>query len=118
MAVFGRLHGSPRELLVLVVADEPRGKEKYGSKVAGPAAVSILREALGLTVMGQEPLPEALPGFAPASDDGRADGASAPGVLGSLQPWSEVPGQPVPAAWSADRELGAELADGLGEGRW
>jgi len=48
IAVLGRVPGEEREVLVLVVIDEPRGKMKYGSEVAGPAAMEILAEALGL----------------------------------------------------------------------
>jgi len=46
---FGYLPNGEREVLVFVVVEDPRGKEKFGSKVAGPAAVSILRRSLGLT---------------------------------------------------------------------
>ena len=48
----GRVTGSEREVMVLVVVDEPRSKKKFGSDVAGPAAISVLKEALGLTVGG------------------------------------------------------------------
>jgi len=46
---FGYLPDDGREVLVLVVVEDPRGEEKFGSRVAGPAAVSILRRSLGLT---------------------------------------------------------------------
>ncbi|MBI5435364.1 MAG: hypothetical protein HZA52_21195 [Planctomycetes bacterium] len=65
MCAFGRLPGTEREVMVLVIADEPR-KGKYGSRVAGPTAISILKEALGLTRLGQAPLQAVLPGFAPS----------------------------------------------------
>ncbi len=55
-----------REVMVLVVVDEPRGPEKYGSKVAGPAAMAILSEALDLTRNGAEYEPEVVAGFAPS----------------------------------------------------
>jgi len=48
MCAVGRLPGDPRELLVLLVVDEPRSKVKFGSDVAGPAAIAILRRAFGL----------------------------------------------------------------------
>ena len=63
MCAFGRLPDQERELLVLVVVDEPRGTEKYGSKVAGPTAAAILVEALGLTQDGEEPVHEYVNGF-------------------------------------------------------
>ncbi len=66
MCIFGRLPDDDRELMVLVVVDEPRGKQKYGSKVAGPAAAAILAEALGLTRNGATPEPEVLAGFSPS----------------------------------------------------
>ena len=55
ICAFGRVPGTDRDVMVLCVVDEPCGKEKYGSKVAGPAAKAILVEALGLTHEGQEP---------------------------------------------------------------
>ena len=54
ICAFGRLPGTERELMVLMVVDEPRGKEKYGSRVAGPAGKRVLFEALGLTQDGRE----------------------------------------------------------------
>lgn len=68
MCIVGSLPGDERELLVLVVVDEPRGKQKYGSKVAGPAAAAILAEALGRTRGGDEVGRPTLQGFAPSSD--------------------------------------------------
>jgi cell division protein FtsI (penicillin-binding protein 3) len=47
IAVAGRAPGSDREVLVLVVVDDPHGKDRFGSKVAGPTAVNILCAALG-----------------------------------------------------------------------
>jgi hypothetical protein len=46
MCAFGRLPDDEREVMVLVVVDEPRSKKKFGGDVAGPAAVGILKEAL------------------------------------------------------------------------
>lgn len=66
MCLWGSRVGDSRELMVLVVVDEPRGEAKYGSRVAGPTAMRILREALGVTSHG-EPLVEPLiEGFAPS----------------------------------------------------
>ena len=49
----GHLPGTnpKQEVMVLLVVDEPQ-KGKFGSQVAGPAAVKVLAEALGLTVAG------------------------------------------------------------------
>jgi hypothetical protein len=66
MCVFGRRAEGGRELMVLVVADEPR-EGKYGSRVAGPAAVAILKEALGTTRLGESPVADVIPGFAPSA---------------------------------------------------
>ncbi|MCZ6598029.1 MAG: penicillin-binding transpeptidase domain-containing protein [Planctomycetota bacterium] len=49
MCVVGRLREGGDEVMVLVVVDEPCGKQKYGSRVAGPAAAAILVAALGPT---------------------------------------------------------------------
>lgn len=63
ICMYGSLPGSGRELMVVVVVDEPRGKAKFGSKVAGPAAAAILAEALGLTRDGVPFEPELVAGF-------------------------------------------------------
>ncbi len=52
ICAFARVPGDDEERMVLLVVDEPRGKEKFGSRVAGPAAMRILQEALGRTVQG------------------------------------------------------------------
>jgi len=57
MCVFARHPETGRELMVLVVTDEPRGKQKFGSKVSGPA------EALSLTRDGLPPEEEVVAGF-------------------------------------------------------
>jgi len=82
MCIFGRLEGSDREVLVLVLADDPR-VGKYGGDVAGPAAVAILREALGQTRDGLEPVPDLVEGFAPSKLVPQAPESGA-------QPWAEV----------------------------
>jgi cell division protein FtsI/penicillin-binding protein 2 len=65
MCAWGHLPDSSREVLVLVVVDEPRGSAHYGSEIAGPAAVSILKEALGYTHGGVRAKDAPQPGFAP-----------------------------------------------------
>ncbi len=65
MCAFGRVHGSDREVMVLVVADEPM-VGKYGSLVAGPTAIAILKEALGVTRLGEVQVDAVVPGFAPS----------------------------------------------------
>lgn len=81
ICAFGRAPGSERELMVLLVVDEPRGKERFGSRVAGPAAERVLAEALGLTVNGLPPSHEVAPGF----------GATTLALRGtSARPWEPV----------------------------
>jgi cell division protein FtsI (penicillin-binding protein 3) len=63
ICAFGRAPGSERDIMVLLVVDEPRGKERFGGRVAGPAAQRVLAEALGLTVNGQVPSFDVAPGF-------------------------------------------------------
>jgi hypothetical protein len=53
--------------MVFLVVDEPRGKERFGSRVAGPAAERVLAEALGLTRNGCAPSFEVAPGFGEAA---------------------------------------------------
>ncbi len=59
----GRLREGGREVMVLVVVDEPRSNRHFGSQVAGPAGIGILKEALGLTHLGEGPLGVAADGF-------------------------------------------------------
>jgi cell division protein FtsI/penicillin-binding protein 2 len=65
MCIFGADPVSGREVMVLVVVEEPTKNGKYGSKVAGDAALAILEEALGLTRGGTEPVATVLGAFAP-----------------------------------------------------
>lgn len=67
ICAFGRAPHSERELMVLIVVDEPRGKLHFGSQVAGPAAERVLAEALGLTRNGAPPSHEIAPGFGATS---------------------------------------------------
>jgi len=80
----GRRRGDEREIAVFVVVDEPRVGGHFGSKVAGPAAMEILVEALGLTRNGEETMDDLVPGFAASTAD--------PGVLlpdeAREQPWN------------------------------
>ncbi len=71
IVVFGRRPEQERELFVFVVAEEPRGKERFGSRVAGPTAAAILCEALGLTKNGEEPRREIVAGFAASKLEAR-----------------------------------------------
>lgn len=52
ICVFGTAPGTDREVMVYLVADEALKNGKYGSKIAGPAAMKLLHEALGLTSNG------------------------------------------------------------------
>lgn len=63
MCVFGRGWDDDRELMVLLVVEEPRGEERFGSAVAGPTAMRILRESLGLTRGGEALRNDLTPGF-------------------------------------------------------
>lgn len=69
IVVFGRLPDSEREVLVFVVVEEPRGAHHYGSDTAGPGAMSILKEALGLTRGGVPVHARDVRGFAPLVDE-------------------------------------------------
>lgn len=59
----GKLKEGGREVMVLVVVDEPRSNRHFGSQVAGPAGIGILQEALGLTHVGEAPLVVDADGF-------------------------------------------------------
>ncbi len=39
--------GEMREIMVLVIADDAIGKERFGSRVTGPTAIAVLRQAFG-----------------------------------------------------------------------
>ena len=78
MCAIGEIEG--RELLALVVVDEPRSKLKFGSDVAGKAAIRILRRAQGLPAQADVPLPTR-----PAP--------TALAFSGADQPWAEEAGR-------------------------
>lgn len=69
ICLFGRTLDGGREVMVLVVVDEPRGGGRhFGSYVAGPAAMALLKEALGLTRVGADLALEIdAAGFAPSA---------------------------------------------------
>jgi hypothetical protein len=60
MCAIGRMHDG-RELMVLIVVEDPTGPEKFGSLVAGPTAVAVLRRALGLPRKHGEALADSAP---------------------------------------------------------
>ncbi|MFT5283920.1 MAG: cell division protein FtsI/penicillin-binding protein 2 [Planctomycetota bacterium] len=64
----GRIPGQDREVAVLVVVDEPLVGGHFGSKVAGPPAMDILTEALGMTRNGEIWTEDLIPGFALSSE--------------------------------------------------
>ncbi|QDU66703.1 penicillin-binding transpeptidase domain-containing protein [Engelhardtia mirabilis] len=76
-----------REVLVMLVVDDPHGDEKFGSKVAGPAAVDVLCRALGLRAPS-EPVAQAqeqpVLDLAPGADLPWAPAASA---AAEVSPW-------------------------------
>ncbi len=91
----------PREVMVLVVADEPRGREKFGSRVTGGTALAILRQALGLP-RTHEALPsEEAPPLEASSGPKlfRRDGQRAASTAGAFDaswleedlPWAALP---------------------------
>ncbi len=49
ICIFGRRPQGEREVMVLVVVEEAKKGGRYGSEIAGPAGLAVLREALGLT---------------------------------------------------------------------
>jgi hypothetical protein len=63
MVAVGRAPGSEREILVLVVADDPHGPKRFGSEVAGPTAVQILCAALGFEPPRENAAPRAAAGL-------------------------------------------------------
>jgi len=108
ICVLGQLPGTDRQVMVLIVVEEPRGKEKYGSRVAGPAAKAILLEALGRTVRGEPPA-EILPGgFAvleaqSESSTGVTEAPECSAVTGAAaadHPWFESEREASGASWT------------------
>ncbi len=103
ICMWGRTHTSEREVLVLIVVEEPRAKMKYGSRVAGPAAAKVLREALGVTSLGEPLVTATAGGFLPRRLPATGDAASSAGAAEetelheaeqpanwALTPWAEV----------------------------
>jgi hypothetical protein len=85
MCIFGRVdgpgHDNDREVMVLVVTDDPRKGGHFGADVSGPTAVAILKEALGRTHLGDPIVPDVVAGFAPSHERS---------VRSLEQPWAEV----------------------------
>lgn len=91
----------PREVMVLVVADEPRGGEKFGSRVTGGTALAILRQALDLPRTHEAPAGDEAPLRAASSGpkffrragQGAASRAEAfdASWLGEDLPWAALP---------------------------
>lgn len=81
MCIWGHRPEGGREVMVLVVVDEPRGPRHFGSEVAGPAAITILREALGFTSAGEEIETVGAEGFHAVEHEARD---------ASDQPWGEI----------------------------
>lgn len=75
MVVFGRREDGGRELMVYVVVDDRSKGERYGSAAAGPAAVAILSEALGMTAQGEPVVQVDSAGFVPSTRDPRRERA-------------------------------------------
>jgi hypothetical protein len=84
ICLVGRVTGSEREVMVLLVVDEPRSRKKYGSDVAGPAAIAVLKEALDLT-MGGVPIAERASFVPTYGYEGEGEGREHPWVLSSLE---------------------------------
>lgn len=98
ICAIGRLPGDAREVMVMLVVDEPRSKAKFGSEVAGPTAISILRRAFAL-----DPRPadaqtvDAITGAATTEDGEPAAGERLPAGAFSEDglPWaSPIPSRP------------------------
>ncbi|MBK7643632.1 MAG: hypothetical protein IPJ19_11405 [Planctomycetes bacterium] len=94
MCAWGHLPDSQREVMVLVVVDEPRSTKHYGSEIAGPAAVSILEEALGYTHGGARAKDAPRQGFAPLAPATPREGGHKDGYEERLralpeEPWRE-----------------------------
>jgi cell division protein FtsI/penicillin-binding protein 2 len=89
----GKLREGGREVMVLVVVDEPRGGKKYGSDVAGPAAAAILEEALLTRRDGRRPPTLSPEGFSHlvAVDPESSSAASSKRSNETFQlPWEEA----------------------------
>lgn len=80
MCIWGSRLGDSREVMVLVVIDEARRGGKYGSQLAGPTAMRILREALGVTQHGESLVAPLVDGFAPSEVESQRS---------SDAPWAE-----------------------------
>ena len=68
--------------MVFVVAEEPRGKQRFGAAVSGKAAASILAEAMGITRNGRVARHEVIDGFWESKLPLRSE---------SEEPWKESP---------------------------
>ncbi|MEE2941601.1 MAG: penicillin-binding transpeptidase domain-containing protein [Planctomycetota bacterium] len=74
------VNGEEREVMVLVVADDPRGRERFGSRVSGPTAIAILRQAFGFSRVheGESPASESVAADVPPTGEPIFERGSAP----------------------------------------
>ncbi|MEM8711181.1 MAG: penicillin-binding transpeptidase domain-containing protein [Planctomycetota bacterium] len=103
--------GVSREIMVLVVADDAVGKDRFGSRVTGPTAMALLRQAFGFER-------KARLGEGAARSGGRsaAEAASGPGSPAAAAPAgfrADWLGQDLPWA-GADDDEGFGAADPVG----
>ena len=86
--------GEMREIMVLVVADDAMGKERFGSRVTGPTAIAILRQAFGFE--REAPKAEAVDAASGGDGAQAVEAVSVPEFradwLSSDLPWDEEPG--------------------------
>jgi cell division protein FtsI/penicillin-binding protein 2 len=92
ICVFGRVPGDDREVMVYLVADEALKNGKYGSRIAGPAAMKLLHEALGLTLNG-------VPTWVARERNGEAEYAAWQNTY--ERPWNDR-SAPIEAAWEGE----------------
>lgn len=106
ICLVGHVEGETREVMVLVVVEEPRRGGRFGSRVAGPAALAVLAEALGVAPpCGAQRIPPPVAGgFLAAPGDERsfedipwAEEVDLPDEFDLSRP--EAWGREVPATW-------------------
>ena len=76
-----------REVMVLVVVEEAKKGGRYGSEIAGPAGLAVLRESLGLTRGGVESRMLDEKGFNVVDPEGECRRRTAEGAHD--HPWAE-----------------------------
>ena len=92
-AGIAEVDGVRREIMVLIVADDPMGPERFGSRVTGPTAIAVLRQAFGFPREAESDEQSAVLASEDDLRDRRSPDADLPPLFGEADetlPWRDA----------------------------